>query len=128
MCVTDFIDHELAKRARWRRFGVGELDAAIERVNFPGRAREVIRHTPVGREFIEDPYISCTMVTCEPNEKVTIFNDRIPVILEERDFEIWLDPEASARDILSVCQPCDADRITVMRGLAKGTATWNLPR
>ena len=200
MCVADYIEAKV-KDARWKRFGVGELDEAIERATFPSREREIVRHTPEGRvlayahwglvpswaqdarigrraynarsetvaekpmfraafksrrclligssycewvdeggksaslEFAidggdmyayaglwekwgdpESPYISCTMLTCPPNSTVEPFNDRMPVILSPEDYDAWLDPQTSHRDLLALCLPLDASRVSVRRG------------
>ena len=38
---------------------------------------------------------SCTIITTEPNELVSIVHNRMPVILHPRDYGKWLDPIAS---------------------------------
>jgi putative SOS response-associated peptidase YedK len=37
---------------------------------------------------------SCTMIITEPNDFVVEVHDRMPVILEQKDFEPWLTAEA----------------------------------
>jgi putative SOS response-associated peptidase YedK len=36
---------------------------------------------------------SCTMLTTDANEVVSSIHDRMPVILEPEDYDLWLDPE-----------------------------------
>jgi len=42
----------------------------------------------------EERILSCTMIITEPNAFVAEVHDRMPVILEEKDFEPWLSGEA----------------------------------
>lgn len=42
-----------------------------------------------GKEVIE----SCTILTTEASEPVAGLHDRMPVILEKEDFDLWLDPD-----------------------------------
>ncbi|ABA88238.1 protein of unknown function DUF159 [Syntrophotalea carbinolica DSM 2380] len=42
-----------------------------------------------GKEIIE----SCTILTTEASEPVSSLHDRMPVILEPEDFDLWLNPE-----------------------------------
>src|SRR5881409_1355727 len=42
----------------------------------------------------EDDYIeSCTILTTEPNELLVQVHNRMPVILDAKDYELWLDPD-----------------------------------
>ena len=36
---------------------------------------------------------TCTILTCEPNEMMAELHDRMPVILPQRDYDAWLDPD-----------------------------------
>lgn len=42
-----------------------------------------------GKESIE----SCTILTTEAGDPVAILHDRMPVILEQDNFHLWLDPQ-----------------------------------
>jgi putative SOS response-associated peptidase YedK len=44
---------------------------------------------------------SCVIVTTNANDTVAPLHDRMPVVLEERDWERWLDPEAGDVDALA---------------------------
>jgi putative SOS response-associated peptidase YedK len=39
------------------------------------------------------PVESCTILTTEANERVGAIHDRMPVILDPRDHDLWLDPD-----------------------------------
>jgi putative SOS response-associated peptidase YedK len=39
-----------------------------------------------------EPVESCTIITTKANEVVGRFHDRMPVILEPSDYDLWLDP------------------------------------
>jgi putative SOS response-associated peptidase YedK len=59
----------------------------------------------------EDPYISCTMITCEPNELAGEVHSRMPVILRPEDYEAWLDPTANPKYLLALLAPFPAERM-----------------
>ena len=39
--------------------------------------------------------LSCALLTTQPNEKIEKLHDRMPVILEQKDWKIWLDEHSS---------------------------------
>jgi putative SOS response-associated peptidase YedK len=43
---------------------------------------------------------SCTIITTEANELVSEFHDRMPVILDPADYDVWLDPEVQDPEVL----------------------------
>lgn len=53
---------------------------------------------------------SCTIVTTGANDTVAPLHDRMPVVLEERDWDRWLDPDAGNVDGLArLLQPASDD-------------------
>jgi putative SOS response-associated peptidase YedK len=55
---------------------------------------------------------SCTIITTEPNDLVATLHDRMPVILDEKDWPIWLgEAAASEADLRALLVPCPSDRI-----------------
>lgn len=46
---------------------------------------------------------SCTIVTTKANQKLARIHHRMPVILDDRDCETWLDPAADGRELLRSC-------------------------
>ena len=47
-----------------------------------------------------DPIASCTIITGEPNEKMSEIHDRMPVMLPPSAWDTWLDPEVDDLDLL----------------------------
>ncbi len=43
---------------------------------------------------------SCTLITTEPSDLVRPVHDRMPVILDPKDYELWLDPSVQTPDRL----------------------------
>jgi putative SOS response-associated peptidase YedK len=54
-----------------------------------------------GNEDDADWLRSCVIVTTSANDTVAPLHDRMPVVLEERDWDRWLDPEAGDVDALA---------------------------
>lgn len=53
---------------------------------------------------------SCTIITTAPNELAAPIHNRMPVILNPGDYEMWLDPDFDERDPLtSLLKPYPAD-------------------
>jgi putative SOS response-associated peptidase YedK len=55
---------------------------------------------------------SCAIVTTDANETVAPLHDRMPVVLEARDWDRWLDPDPDARDLEALArllQPASND-------------------
>jgi putative SOS response-associated peptidase YedK len=59
------------------------------------------------------PGLSCTMITCEPNELASEYHNRMPVVLRREDYDLWLDPDASRDDLLTLLTPFDSGRMLV---------------
>ena len=58
----------------------------------------------------EQPVDTCALITTVPNQPVSVFHDRMPVILSESDIGRWLDPAISAVAILeALLRPCPDD-------------------
>ena len=43
---------------------------------------------------------SCTLLTTEPNDVIRPLHNRMPVILQPRDYDLWLDPEVQQAEQL----------------------------
>ena len=66
-----------------------------------------------------DPVESCTIVVTGANDTVSPIHDRMPVILEPRDYARWLDPENhDAASLAKLLRPASVDRL----------ATWPVSR
>ena len=55
---------------------------------------------------------TCTIITTEPNELMSIIHDRMPVILQQRDYSKWLDEAPQTHEALKpLIKPFPADRM-----------------
>lgn len=50
--------------------------------------------------------LSCSVLTCEPNRKMSEIHDRMPVILDEANWSTWLDPSVDGRELSDLLVPC----------------------
>jgi putative SOS response-associated peptidase YedK len=57
------------------------------------------------------PQNSCTMIITEPNKFVAGIHDRMPVILEEKQFEPWLDDSAIPASLVKMLKPAGERRL-----------------
>jgi putative SOS response-associated peptidase YedK len=58
--------------------------------------------------------LSCTILTCGPNEIMAELHDRMPVILGEGDWPLWLgEEEATNEQLLEMLKPCPDEWIKV---------------
>jgi putative SOS response-associated peptidase YedK len=60
----------------------------------------------------EVPLESCTIVTTTANELCKPFHDRMPVILEPADYDLWLDPSVTeCEKLLPILSPLPANEM-----------------
>lgn len=52
---------------------------------------------------------TCAIVTTEANETLKPVHHRMPVILDEKDWDLWLDPAATERELLALLRPAPDD-------------------
>ena len=58
--------------------------------------------------------LSCTILTCGPNQAMGELHDRMPVILGENDWPKWLGEElASEQDLLALLKPCRDEALKI---------------
>jgi putative SOS response-associated peptidase YedK len=58
--------------------------------------------------------LSCSILTCEPNELVAELHDRMPVIVAPEDFDLWLDRSVSdVGPLRPILQPFAAERMKI---------------
>ena len=56
---------------------------------------------------------SCTIITCPPNEMLERIHDRMPVILEEEEYDLWLNPaEQAPAELNHLLKPYAAEEMT----------------
>jgi putative SOS response-associated peptidase YedK len=62
----------------------------------------------------QPPLETCTIITTEANELSRPIHDRMPVILEAGDYDLWLDPDVQATEPLeALLKPYDASQLRV---------------
>lgn len=60
------------------------------------------------------PVLSCTIITTEANATMAPLHDRMPVILNEEDWALWLGEEpATEAQLLAMMRPCAPGRISL---------------
>jgi putative SOS response-associated peptidase YedK len=58
--------------------------------------------------------LSCTILTCAPNDVMAELHDRMPVILAESDWPAWLGEEAATDDeLLALLEPCPDEALKI---------------
>jgi putative SOS response-associated peptidase YedK len=56
---------------------------------------------------------SCTLLTTEANQLMQTIHDRMPVILQPKDYDLWLDPNVQNSDLLQpLLRPYSAEEMT----------------
>jgi putative SOS response-associated peptidase YedK len=60
----------------------------------------------------DGPVHSCAIITTDANEKMRGIHNRMPVILDPKDYAAWLDPANPGNDALkALLRPCPDERI-----------------
>ena len=54
---------------------------------------------------------SCAIVTTEANEVLAPIHDRMPVILREEQYKLWLDPEGNPGELKKLLEPYASDEM-----------------
>lgn len=62
---------------------------------------------------------SCTILTTSPNALVAEVHDRMPVILEAEDFDLWLDPGVEAAESLAPLLTAVDDDVLTKRAVSR---------
>lgn len=55
--------------------------------------------------------LTCALLTTEPNEKIAELHDRMPVILEQHQWELWLDYKSNYKELNTLFVPPQNDII-----------------
>ena len=61
------------------------------------------------------PILTCALLTTEPNETIATLHDRMPVILESHQWELWLDAKSSYKELNRLFIPIPNDKIRYFR-------------
>lgn len=57
---------------------------------------------------------SCTIITCKPNNKIKKLHDRMPVILEEKEYKDWLN-STNTNNLQQILRPIEDNKIMISR-------------
>jgi putative SOS response-associated peptidase YedK len=52
---------------------------------------------------------TCTIVTTEANEIMKPIHHRMPVILDAKDYDVWLNVEKTDSNLQTILKPCNSD-------------------
>jgi len=61
---------------------------------------------------LKQTVLTCALLTTEPNEKIAGIHDRMPVILEEDDWGLWLNTKSTYAQLNKLYMPQDSEKIT----------------
>ncbi len=64
---------------------------------------------------LNESILSCAILTTEPNEKIATLHERMPVILEEHQWDLWLDNRSSYRELNRLFEPLSSDKVRYFR-------------
>ena len=53
--------------------------------------------------------VSVALITTQPNNKIAQIHDRMPVVLDKKDWEIWLDNETSLEELNKLFNSCSSE-------------------
>jgi putative SOS response-associated peptidase YedK len=96
-----------ARRAHWIRVGDGLFAIA--------GLFECWHPPPPSGDASNEPLWTCTLLTTEANAAIRPLHDRMPVVIEQRDYEAWLDPTLDEREaVAAYLVPVPPDRIEVV--------------
>lgn len=64
---------------------------------------------------LQETILTCALLTTEPNAKIASIHDRMPVILESHQWELWLDDRSSYSELNRLFVPLSSDKIRYFR-------------
>lgn len=62
----------------------------------------------------EKNILSCALITTEPNDTIEPIHDRMPVILDKKDFRTWISEDSSLETLNELLKPCQNNRIKIV--------------
>lgn len=62
---------------------------------------------------IDKTILSCALITTQPNETIEKIHDRMPVILDQKDWNIWLDPNSTYEKLNKLFKPYPNDEVQI---------------
>ena len=64
---------------------------------------------------LNESILTCALLTTEPNETIETLHDRMPVILEEDQWDLWLDDRSSYSMLNTLFAPLASDKVRYFR-------------
>jgi len=61
---------------------------------------------------LNESILTCALLTTEPNEKIASLHERMPVILESDQWQLWLNNRSSYMELNKLFVPLSSDKIT----------------
>jgi putative SOS response-associated peptidase YedK len=94
----------------WKKLGKGKQPYAIRRNDDQPMALAGLWEYWQGKEGEE--LRSFTILTTDPNELVKPLHNRMPVVIDPKDFDLWLDPQVDdPKKLKPLIRPADASRM-----------------
>lgn len=62
---------------------------------------------------IKQTILSCALLTTEPNKKIEAIHDRMPVILEQKDWSSWLDLNSTYEELNKLYTPISSNSVNI---------------
>ena len=64
---------------------------------------------------LKKPILTCALLTTEPNDLIATIHDRMPVILEAHEWDLWLDNKSTYRDLNRLYTPLTSEKMRLIR-------------
>lgn len=55
--------------------------------------------------------LTCALLTTQPNKKIAAIHDRMPVILDEESWKVWLDDKSTYHDLNRLYTPLESEKM-----------------
>ncbi|WP_420632168.1 SOS response-associated peptidase [Candidatus Leptofilum sp.] len=95
----------------WRKLGSGKQPTFIRPVDGEERPFALAGLWEVWRDPDGSSLQTCTILTTTPNELMAPIHNRMPVIVEPEDFDLWLNPEPNPELGLHLLRPYPAEKM-----------------
>jgi len=61
--------------------------------------------------MLKKPILTCALLTTEPNNKIATIHDRMPVILEPHQWELWLNDKSTYTELNRLYLPLESEKM-----------------
>jgi putative SOS response-associated peptidase YedK len=62
----------------------------------------------------KETILTCALITTEPNEKIVAIHDRMPVILEQHNWALWLNDKSTYSELNELYKPIASEKIKLI--------------